>query len=286
MLSSLKSQFLENQPVNICIERAFSCSCNIPESFSLTCFFALFNFSLVSLGKINNRTTKQSTAKKSSFTTNWHNYTIIKLLSGPLTDIPSTVRAINLTPGALWCVLGDLPDNELPTDGATEVARQVLEKSPTKKVPPSKPHPLADEEDDDGHRSSWRWWSPTWGTGWAICTPYPCSRCRYRSQHRPRPSAVYSSRISFSKRVYGYITLINHQSLSNIKHNGNAHSNRNRSLPVYSWCTALPATYFTMAPLYPSKLSTKYSCYLHPHQNQKSDGPSSDINILCRLFPG
>jgi hypothetical protein len=35
------------------------------------------------LGKINNRTTKQSTAKKSSFTTNWHNYTIIKLLSGP-----------------------------------------------------------------------------------------------------------------------------------------------------------------------------------------------------------
>jgi hypothetical protein len=45
--------------------------------------------------------------------------------------------------------LGDLPDNELPSNGANEVARQVLEKSPTKKVAPSKPHPLADEEDDD-----------------------------------------------------------------------------------------------------------------------------------------
>ena len=56
---------------------------------------------------------------------------------------------MNLTPGALWCVLGDLPDNELPSDEVAEVARQSLEKSPTKKVAPSKPHPLADEGDDD-----------------------------------------------------------------------------------------------------------------------------------------
>ena len=45
--------------------------------------------------------------------------------------------------------LGELPDNEIPPEGATEVARQGLELSTTKRVAKSKPHPLATEEDDD-----------------------------------------------------------------------------------------------------------------------------------------
>ena len=34
------------------------------------------------LGKITHRTTKQAIAKRSSYATNWHNYSIVRLLSG------------------------------------------------------------------------------------------------------------------------------------------------------------------------------------------------------------
>ena len=66
-------------------------------------------------------------------------------------EVPSGSRAINLTPGALWCVLGELPDDEVPSEGATEVVRQGLVLSPMKRVAPSKPHPLAAEENDDDY---------------------------------------------------------------------------------------------------------------------------------------
>ena len=64
-------------------------------------------------------------------------------------EVPPGPRAINLTPGALWCVLGKLPDNEVPSEGATETIRQGMVLSPMKGAAASKPHPLATEEDDD-----------------------------------------------------------------------------------------------------------------------------------------
>ena len=55
-------------------------------------------------------------ARKSSYNTNWHNYQVIKLLSGLPENIPATarVRAINLATDTLWSVLDDLPDNVTP----------------------------------------------------------------------------------------------------------------------------------------------------------------------------
>ena len=61
------------------------------------------------------------------------------------------VRAINLAPDTLWCVLDDLPDNVGPSAEAKEAALQSLEDSPppVKKLVPSKPKPHANEGDDD-----------------------------------------------------------------------------------------------------------------------------------------
>ena len=40
------------------------------------------------LGKITSKATKQGTVKMSAYSTNWHNYTIVRLLSGPTTELP------------------------------------------------------------------------------------------------------------------------------------------------------------------------------------------------------
>ena len=101
------------------------------------------------LGKITSKATKQGTAKRSAYSTNWHNYTIVRLLSGPTIELPGGIRAINLTLGALWCVLGHLPDDEVPSEGATVAFRQGLESSPMKGAAASKPQPMTSEEDDD-----------------------------------------------------------------------------------------------------------------------------------------
>jgi hypothetical protein len=107
------------------------------------------------LGKIIARVTNLKAAKRTKFNENWHNFTVLRALSGDLDwKVPenSKARCVNLKPGDLWCEVIEEKDMVESSSQSEELSQLENMMETSQMTAEIRPGHTSSEDDPDNTR--------------------------------------------------------------------------------------------------------------------------------------